>query len=268
MAQPEVLLEIHEGVGLVTLNRPDALNTFNWGMLQGLGETYRQCDDDDRVRVVVVTGAGRAFCAGADLSNGGKAFDKQADMGFSSAPLSCNAWDVRKPVIAACNGHAVGVGLGIALQADMRVLAEEGKYGFLQSQRGVIADFGVHHILPRLVGLEAALEMILSGRRYTGEEAMQLGLARRVVPGVEVLDTALALARAMATDCAPLITGMAKRLVWDALDQSLAQAIAAETRALHYSMGRQDALEGGIAFFEKRQPKWVSAVGRDWPADL
>jgi enoyl-CoA hydratase/carnithine racemase len=261
----DIKLEVSEGVGLIRFNRPESLNTFTGGMMEALGDAYREVDADDKVRVVVVTGSGRAFCAGADLSEGGSTFDKQEDMSFSSSPLSFTAQQVRKPVIAACNGHAVGVGLGIAIQADMRVLAEEGKYGFLQSQRGVIADFAVHHILPRMLGLEAALEMIVSGRRYTGQEALELGLARRLVPSEQVLSTAMELAGAMATDCAPLITGMAKQLVWAALDQDVNQAIEVETKALHYTMGRPDALEGGMAFFEKRKPEWQGLISKDWP---
>ena len=124
----DLKLDIHEGIGLITLNRPEALNTFNAAIKEGLGEAYRRCDEDDAVRVIVLTGAGKAFCAGADLSGDGDTFGAGDKMDFSSCPLSTQAWDLRKPVIAAVNGHALGVGLGIAMQADIRVFAEEGKY--------------------------------------------------------------------------------------------------------------------------------------------
>ncbi|MGI9293344.1 MAG: enoyl-CoA hydratase-related protein [Pseudomonadales bacterium] len=265
MDNQEIMFEVDNGVALISLNRPDQLNSVNGAMLQGLGDAYRRCDEDDEVRVVVVTGAGKAFCAGADLSQAGATFDQQEDMSFSSCPLSMQAYEVRKPVIAACNGHAIGVGLGIAVQCDTRILAEEGKYGFLQSRRGVIADFTIHHLLPRMIGLENALELILSGRRLTGTEAKEKGLAGRVLPADEVLPAALELACDIATNCSPLVVGMAKNMIWQGMEQSIDDMEQLETRLLHYSMGRPDAIEGGMAFFEKRTPEWKSSVSNDWP---
>ncbi len=261
----DVLLEVEDGVGVITLNRPAAMNTFNSGMLEGLGEAYRRCDENDDVRVVVVTGSGRAFCAGADLSGGGDTFDEMEDPDFTSCPLSFQAWDVRKPVIAACNGHAIGVGLGIALQCDMRVLATEAKYGVLQVRRGVVADFAVEHILPRMIGFERAFEMIVGGVTLSGEQALEWGLAGRAVPSADVLDTAMTLARDMAVQCSPLVMGLHKRLMWQGQGMSLAQMSDVETLALHYTMGMPDAIEGGMAWFEKRAPRWQSSVSKDWP---
>jgi enoyl-CoA hydratase/carnithine racemase len=264
----DLKLAINGGVALITFNRSDSFNTFTHSMMTELGDAYRECDSRDDVRVVVTTGAGKAYCAGADLSQGALTFDTQDDMTFSSCPLSFQAWQVRKPVIAACNGHAIGVGLGIALQSDIRFFAEQGKYGFLQARRGVIADFGVHHILPRLVGAEAAFEMILSARRYSGLEAVALGLARQALQADQVLAAAMELAAEIAQQCSPSVTGMAKKLIWDGLSQSLDQTINAETKALHYSMGRFDAIEGGSAYVEKRLPQWQGKISEDWPAWL
>lgn len=261
----DIKLAIDGGVALITFNRSDSFNTFTHSMMTELGDAYQRCDSDDEVRVVVTTGAGKAYCAGADLSQGAATFDTQDDMTFSSCPLSFQAWQVRKPVIAACNGHAIGVGLGIAMQSDIRFFAEQAKYGFLQARRGVIADFGVHHILPRLVGVEAALEMILSARRYSGQEAVGLGLARQALPADKVLVAAMDLATEIAQQCSPLVTGMAKKLIWDGLSQSLDQSVSVETKALHYSMGRVDAIEGGSAYVEKRLPQWQGKMVEDWP---
>ena len=261
----DISLELQDGVGVITFNRPDALNTFTAGMMEGLGDAYRQCDADDAVKVVVVTGAGKAFCAGADMSGGGETFDALEDMDFSSCPLSFQAWDVRKPVIAACNGHAVGVGLGIATQCDMRVVAEEGKYGFLQNRRGVVADFAVEHTLPRLVGFERAFEMLVRAVRLSGTEACEWGLASRVVPADEVLPVAMDIARDMAVNCSPLVMGLHKKLLWRGHDMDRDAFVELETKALHYTMGRADAVEGGMAYFERRQPKWSSSVSREWP---
>lgn len=254
-----------EGVALITLNRPEQFNTLTAGMIAELGEAYRYCDEHDEVRVVVLTGSGQAFCAGADMSGGGATFDEQQDMSFSSCPLPMQAWQVRKPMIAACNGHAVGVGLSIALQCDLRIFAEEGKYGLVQNRRGVVADNAVEYLLPRLIGFERAFEMIVRAHRLTGKEAGEWGLASRILPQQNVLETALDIARDMARNCSPLVMAMHKRLLWRALDITLPEFVELETRALHYSMGRSDAVEGGTAWFEKRAPQWQSSVQRDWP---
>jgi enoyl-CoA hydratase/carnithine racemase len=262
----DIGFDLQEGVGLITFNRPEARNTLNAGMMDGLGELYQRCDQDDAVRVVVVTGSGDAFCAGADMSGGGATFDAEGkSMDFSSCPLSFQAWDVRKPVIAACNGHAIGVGLGIALQADLRIFAAEGKYGFLQNRHGVVADFACEFLLPRLVGFERAFELLVRAPRLSGEEAGDWGLASRVVPASEVLDTALAIARDMSLNCSPLVMGLHKRMLWRALDMPLAELIEMDTAALHHSMAKPDAVEGGMAFIERRQPDWKASVNADWP---
>lgn len=264
--QDELLLDIADGVGLITLNRPEAYNTMTTGLIEGLGEAYRRCDADDAVRVVVLTGAGKAFCAGADMSGGGSTFDGEAQAtAVDSCPLAVQASEVRKPVIAACNGHAVGAGLGIAMQADMRIFAAEGKYGFLQVRRGVVADFAMEYVLPRIVGFERAFELMVRGQRLTGEEAVAWGLASRCVPGEQVLDTAMDIAREIAVHCSPLVAGLHKRLLWRGLDGDLPGLAALESRALNYSMALPDAVEGGMAYFEKRDPDWTGTVSADWP---
>jgi len=260
-----VLMDTHRGVATITLNRPDQLNTFNTDMIDALGACLRECDRDDSVRVAVLTGSGRAFCAGADLSGGGATFDEQEDMSFSSCALSMQPWAVRKPVIAACNGHAIGVGLSTALLCDMRLVAEEGVYGLLQNRRGVVADNAVEYLLPRLVGFERAFELIVRAARLTGNEAVAWGLAGRVLPAAEVLPAAMEIAEDMAVNCSPLVMGMHKRMLWRALDMHRDAFVDLETRALHYSMGRADAVEGGMAYAEKRTPQWRSSVARDWP---
>lgn len=261
----DIVLDVDDGVAIITFNRPDALNTFTGAMVDDLGEAYRQCDQDDSIRAVVVTGKGKAFCAGAELHSGGDTFNTEGDMDFSSCPLSFQAWDVRKPVLAACNGHAIGVGLGIAAQCDMRVLALEGKYGFLQNRRGAVADFAIGQVLPRLIGFERAFEMIVGAVRIDGSQALEWGLASRAVAADKVLETAMAMARDMAINCSPLVMGLHKKLMWQGQDQDRAQFIAQETRALHHSLQGPDATEGGMAYFERRTPNWQSSVSKDWP---
>ena len=264
----DLTLEVNDGIGLITFNRAEALNTFNAAIQEGLGEAYRLCDEDDAVRVIVLTGAGKAFCAGADLSAGGDTFGAEGEMDFSSCPLSVQAWDLRKPVIAAVNGHALGVGLGIAMQADIRVFAQEGKYGFLQNRRGALVDFAMEYLLPRLIGFERAFELIVRAQKLSGAEALEWGLASRVVPADEVLECALEIARDMVVNCSPLVMGMHKRLLWKGLDMKRDDLVEWETRALHDTLSRPDAMEGGMAWFEKRSPQWTSSVPKDWPSDL
>ncbi|NCF18845.1 MAG: crotonase [Haliea sp.] len=262
----ELLFEISEGVALITLNRPEAHNSMSAAIIEGIGEAYRRCDEDDAIRVVVVTGAGKAFCTGADMTAGADTFDSSAQtVEIDSCPLSMQAWDVRKPVIAACNGHAVGAGLGLAVQADMRVFANEGKYGFLQSRRGVVTDFAMEYVLPRLVGFERAFELLVRAPRLSGEEAVAWGLAGRSVPAEQVLDTAMEIARDIATGCAPLPVGLHKQLMWRGLDMPLGEFAALESRALNHTMTKPDAVEGGMAYFERRAPNWTGSIREDWP---
>jgi enoyl-CoA hydratase/carnithine racemase len=262
----ELLFEVTDGVAVITLNRPEAYNSMSPAIIDGLGEAYRRCDEDDAIRVVVVTGAGKVFCTGADMSAGGETFDSAAQtVEINSCPLSMQAWDVRKPVIAACNGHAVGAGLGLAVQADMRVFASDGKYGFLQSRRGVVTDFAMEYVLPRLVGFERAFELLVRAPRLSGDEAVAWGLAGRSVPAGEVLDTALEIARDISMHCAPLAVGLHKQLLWRGLDMTLGELAAAESRALNHTMTKPDAVEGGMAYFERRTPNWSGSVTKDWP---
>lgn len=265
----EVLFSLSEGVAVITLNRPDALNTLSSELLDGLNAAYQRCAEDDDVRVVVLTGAGKAFCAGADMSGGGSTFDgSEQEVAVNSCPLSIQAWDIRKPVIAACNGHAIGAGLSMAMQADMRVFANEGKYGFLQSRRGVVADFAIEYVLPRVIGFERAFELIVRAERLSGEEALAWGLAGRSVPADQVLETALAIAKDMSVNCAPLAMGLHKHLLWRGLDTDLPTLAAMESKALQHTMRTPDAVEGGVAYFERRLPQWQASVTADWPEEL
>lgn len=265
----EVLFECDGGVAVATINRPEAHNTFSPGVIEGIGDAYERADRDDDIRVLIVTGAGNVFSAGADMSGGGATFDSDAQtVEVDSCPLKMQAWDVRKPVIAACNGHAVGAGLGLAVQADMRIFADEGKYGFLQSRRGVITDFAMEYVLPRLVGFERAFELLVRAPRLSGIEAVEWGLAGRSAPGADVLDMALGLGHEIATHCAPMSVALHKRLLWNAMDQSRGELAAVESRLLNLTMSQPDAIEGGMAYVARRDPQWSGRVSSDWPEEL
>jgi enoyl-CoA hydratase/carnithine racemase len=265
----EITLEITERVALITLNRPEHSNSLSTGLIEGLSAAYQRCDQDDEVRIVVLTGAGSVFSTGADMSGGGSTFDNATQrIEVNSCPLSMQAWDVRKPVIAACNGHAIGAGLGLAMQADIRIFADEGKYGFLQSRRGVVADFAIEFVLPRLVGFERAFELLVRAPRLSGKESVEWGLAGRSVPATAVLATALEIARDISTHCAPLPVGLHKHLLWRGLAMSLPELAALESRALNHTMSTPDAVEGGQAYIERRNPKWSASITKDWPSWL
>ncbi|MBT4522646.1 MAG: crotonase [Halieaceae bacterium] len=262
----ELQFELTNGVAVITLNRPQAYNSLSSALIDGLGEAYQRCDTDDNIRVAVITGAGDVFCTGADMSGGGSTFDGNAQaVEVNSCPLAMQAWQVRKPVIAACNGHAIGAGLGLAMQADMRVFADQGKYGFLQVRRGVVADFAMEFVLPRLVGFEQAFELLVRGGRMTGKEAVARGLAGRSVPQDQVLDKALEIANDIALHCAPLPVGLHKSLLWQSHDKTLDEIAGLESKALNHTMTQPDAVEGGLAWAERRKPQWSGRISRDWP---
>ena len=263
MSRPDTQFAIADGIATVTLNRPDHLNTFTGAMGRELESAYQTCDEDDAVRAVILTGAGRAFCAGADLAGGEKAFAPQKTDGFSAAAIGFPAWRVRKPVIAAVNGHAIGLGLTLALQCDIRIMAQEGKYGILQARRGMIGDAYAHWTLPRIVGMARAADILLTGRTFLGDEAGSLGVASRVVPASDVYATALEIARDIVANVSPLSAAMSKRLLWESFDLDAAAVEQRETALHHQLMAHPDAIEGPMAYLEKRPAKWTGRVSRE-----
>ena len=257
----DVLVERQGPVVLVTLNRPDQLNVFTAAMGRDLGAAYADCDADDDVRAVVVTGAGRAFCAGADMSADAGSFDAPS-AGFSSSPIQPPAWDVRKPVIAAINGPAIGIGFTIALQCDLRVVAADAKLAIPQARRGMLGDGHSHWTLRQITSLAVAADVLLTGRTILGEEAGRLGLASRVVPAENVLPTALELAKDIAENCAPMSVALSKRLLWADGDRDAVGRL--ETSYHRLLMGTPDATEGPRSWVERRPPQWSARISEEW----
>ncbi len=265
MEYRDILFERRERIALITLNRPDAMNTFTGAMGRDLEHAYATCDEDDSIRAVILTGSGKTFSAGADMSRGAETFASQHAATFSAAGVNYPAWRLRKPVIAAVNGHAVGLGLTLALQCDIRIMAKEGKYGVLQVRRGVMPDAYSHWTLPRIVGLARAADILLTGRTFQGDEAFELGIASRVVPAAQVLPTAFEIANDVATNTAPLSVAVSKRLLWESFGLSAEDVERHETALHHHLMGKPDAIEGPLAYLERRPPRWTSSVKNDWP---
>jgi enoyl-CoA hydratase/carnithine racemase len=264
-AYESILYDVTGGVATITLHRPEVRNAFGGNMGLELADAYRRSDEDDDVRAVVLTGTPPAFCAGADLSSGGDTFRKRDEGNFSAAAVPVRAWDVRKPVIAAVNGHAIGVGFTITLQCDIRIFAADAKYGIVQVRRGVMGDGYSHWTLPRIAGFSGAAEILLTGRTFDGHEAKDLGVASRVLPNDEVLPAALELARDIAANTAPLSVAVSKKLLWDTWGRSPDEIERLETELHHHLMAHPDAREGVMAFLEKRPADWQGRLGEHWP---
>jgi enoyl-CoA hydratase/carnithine racemase len=270
---PETLTyAIADGVATITLNRPDRLNAFNRTMFGELLEAFDETDADDAVRAVVVTGAGRAFCAGADLGGGAKTFRSTVDIGDGPVPrdtggeLVLRIFRSLKPVIAAINGPAVGVGASMTLPMDIRVLAEGAKVGFVYAARGIVPDGAASWFLPRIVGISQALEWCLTGRVFPATEALEGGLVRSLHPADEVVSVATGLAREIATNVAPVSAVITRQLLWQMLGAGHPMdAHRIDSRAI-YDTGRMaDAAEGVTAFLEKRPARWSLTPNNDLP---
>lgn len=264
----DLLFEVRDdGVAVATLNRPDTRNAFSGAMGDALSAVYRRADTDDAIRVVVLTGTPPAFCAGADFSAGSSVFERSESPTFRACPVSPTAWQIRKPVIAAVNGHAIGIGFTLTLHCDLRIMALDAKYGVVQVRRGVMPDAFSHWTLPRIAGMGNAADVLLTGRTFLGSEARELGVANRVLPNDEVLPAALELAHDMAVATAPVSVAVAKRLMWGSFGLRPAEVDRAETELHHHLMGEADAREGVHAFLERRDPEWTLSVNDDWPAE-
>ena len=265
-----VHVQIAERVATVTLNRPDRLNAYTVRMGAELFRTLAELDAADDVRAIVVTGAGRAFCAGMDLEAGGDTFavDGQFDE-TRRLEARVRPWRLNTPVIAAINGAAVGIGATLPLHWDIRWAAESARIGFVFTRRGIIPEYNSTWVLPRLVGLSNAMELLLSGRLISAAEARGYGIVSRVLPDDALLDETLALARDIAEHTAPVSVAITKRLLWRQLTESDPRRGKAMEDALFEWVGRQpDAAEGVQSFLEKRAPRWSMSAERDVPEDL
>jgi enoyl-CoA hydratase/carnithine racemase len=273
MDYTDIRYQVDERIATVTLHRPERLNAFTRAMRDQLIDAFSRADADDGVRAVIVTGAGRAFCAGADLSAGSSTFDYARRDGLSEethrdggGQVTLRIFEMRKPVIAAVNGPAVGIGATMQLPMDVRIASSEARFGFVFTRRGIVPEACSSWFLPRVVGIGRALEWTLSGRVFGADEALAGGLVQRVVAPQDLLPAARSLAREIADHTAPVAVALARQMMWRMLgaDHPM-EAHKIDSRGIFHLGRSPDVAEGIAAFKEKRAPRFGMRVSRDMP---
>lgn len=275
-----ILFDVADGIATITLNRPEKLNAFTDRMMLELIECFDIADSDDTIGAVIVTGAGRAFSAGADLSAGGSTFDRDARAARgeegavneadrvrdSGGRVTLRIYESLKPVIAAANGVGVGVGATMQLAMDMRLASTEARYGFPFARRGIVPEACSSYFLPRIVGLPTALEWCMTGRVFPASEAKERGLVRSLHAPDELLPAARAIAKEIIDNCAPVSVALTRHMLWRmaSADHPM-EAHKIDSRAVHYRGMGPDAKEGVESFLDKRPPKFTEKVSADMP---
>lgn len=287
MAYTEIKYDVADGIATLTLHRPEKLNAFTGVMMAEMIDAFDRSDTDDNVRAVIVTGAGRGFCAGADLSAGAKTFDYDSrsdrpdrtglgrgdDINWSDERIrdsggrvTLRIFESLKPVIGAINGPAVGIGATMQLPMDIRIASDVARFGFVFARRGIVPEACSSWFLPRLVGISKAMEWCATGRVFDAQEALAGGLVSRVVKPEELLPAAQALAREIADNTAPVSVALTRQMLWRMLgaDHPM-EAHKIDSRSI-YARGQQgDAREGVMSFLEKRAARFPDKVSKDMP---
>ena len=272
MAYETLLTDLTEGVMTLTLNRPDKLNAFTVGMMKDLLDFFEQVDADDAVRAVVVTGAGRGFCAGADLSSGGVTFGSGSGGESERAPrdggglVTLRLFDCKKPFIAAINGPAVGVGVTHTLPMDIRLASSKAKFGFVFARRGIAPEAASSWFLPRVVGISKAMEWVSSGRVFGADEALAAGLVSEVLEPEALLPRAQELAAEIAANTSAVSVALSRQMMWKMLGASHPmEAHRIDSQVIDFMGSGPDSREGVESFLEKRAPKFSMKVSKDLP---
>ncbi len=270
MEYEAIIYEVDNGILTITLNRPERLNAFNGQMQQEVLDAINRADTDDNVRAIIFTGAGRGFCAGADLSGGSDTFNHDAD-GRGLHPdgggvLTLRLFDCNKPIISACNGPAVGVGVTMQCAMDIRLASENAKYGFVFAKRGIVPEACSSWFLPRVVGISTALEWAYSGRIFDAQEALERRLVRSVHKADDLLPAARDLAIEFAEQTSAISVAMIRHMMWKMLgaDHPM-EAHKVDSRGVYYTGRSADANEGVQSFLEKRPAEFPGKVSSDMP---
>src|SRR3954464_2450550 len=286
MPYETILTDLRENIFTITINRPDKLNALNTLMIRELIDAFDAADKEDAARAIIVTGAGKAFCAGADLSMGGGTFDRdmrkdrppvpngpngKPDLSHENARdgggrITLRIFNCRKPVIAAVNGPAVGIGVTMLLPMDVRIASSEARFGFVFSQRGIVPEAASSWFLPRIVGIAQALDWCFSGRVFGANEALEGGLVSRVVAPGELIETARQIARSYSEKTSPVSVALIRQMMWRMLGASHPmEAHRIDSRAMFHRGRGSDVKEGIASFLEKRPPRFTDTVSGHMP---
>lgn len=280
MTYSTILYDVQDRIATLTLNRPDKLNAFTLTMCEEMCAAFDEADADDAVRAVVVTGAGRGFCAGADLSSGGNTFTlegrdggekKEIDWGDpkyrdSGGILGLRIFRSLKPVIGAINGPSVGIGTTMQLPMDIRIASDKARFGFVFARRGIVPEACSSYFLPRIVGISQALDWTLSGRVFEAEEALAGGLVKEVVPHEDLMSRAYELAGDIAQNTSPVSVTLIRQMMWRTLGASHPmEGHRIESRGVLATGRGPDATEGVMSFLEKRPANYQTKISEDMP---
>ena len=276
MDYKNILLEQRDNIAVLSLNRPNKLNAFTFSMMEEMIDALDALDADDNVHALIITGKGRAFCAGADLSSGQETFNPSFDdfavqesdfRRDSGGILTLRMYKFLKPIVIACNGPAVGIGASMQLAADVRLASDQARFGFVFNNRGIVPDACSSWFLPKIVGISSALELTYSGRIIDASEALKLNLVSSIYDSENLLDNALDFAKNMVKNSAPVSIAVTRQMLWRSLEGSGPyDAHIVESKAIDSRGASEDAKEGVSSFLEKRAAEFKNKVSEDMPS--
>jgi enoyl-CoA hydratase/carnithine racemase len=271
-----ILLEQRDNIAVLSLNRPNKLNAFTFSMMEEIIHALDALDVDDSIHALIITGKGRAFCAGADLSSGKETFNPSFDdfavqeSNFrrdSGGILTLRMYKFLKPIVIACNGPAVGIGASMQLAADVRLASDQARFGFVFNNRGIVPDACSRWFLPKIVGISSALELTYSGRIIDASEALKLNLVSSIHDSENLLDNAIDFAKNMVKNSAPVSIALTRQMLWRSLEGSGPyDAHVVESKAIDSRGASEDAKEGVSSFLEKRGAEFKNKVSLDMPS--
>jgi enoyl-CoA hydratase/carnithine racemase len=271
MSYETIIHEVRDNVLTITLNRPDRMNAFTTPMAHEIIDALTKADENDDVRAIVFTGAGRAYCAGADLGSGSTTFDygdaqETVDIRDTGGLVTLAMFNCKKPLIGAINGAAVGIGATMTLPMDIRLASEKARFGFVFARRGIVPEAASSWFLPRIVGISQAMEWCMKGHVFGADEALAGGLVKSIYPEGELLDAAYAIARDIADNAAPVSVALTRQMMWRMLgaDHPM-EAHKIDSRGVYYRGKQADAKEGVMSFIEKRPAHFTNTVSQDMP---